>query len=488
MPEAGSLAAQPVAHEDVFSAFREAFSRPPEQLRQIAHIKRFLERFQGDDVYRGAVLTGVMSLEEAAAACGCELDLTSLQPVFNIEFSAHRSSATADDWPLTALWDEHLHGLLGLRDKIREIGDTAGADPAFDQWRRRQINRTAFELGAHSQGIVHPPVTFELSSGCSVGCWFCGISAAKFGGNFSVQGAGRDEWEQTLRAVQSVLGPGLKTGFCYWATEPLDNPEYADFLDVYEEVVGVLPQTTSAIPLRNKELTRAVLARWERSKSFPNRFSVLTTKILLQIHQEFTPEELLGVELVLQNKGSPAPKSGAGRAYQGRTVQAEGPVQHKNGTIVNGTIACVTGFLINIVERRVRLISPTAPCDEWPDGYIVFDDARYGRPENLAATMKEMIARNMGSKIDPHAPIRFGQHIDFFDDERGVGVESAHVKVETRLLDVIGRMINDGDKSPLQIVQLASREGVDPFQVVGVITDARRAGLIESVPLQGEKT
>lgn len=455
--------------------------RSGDELSKIAHVKRFLERFQGDDAFRGALLAGLLSLDDAARACGCKLDLTSLQPVFNPAFTEHRKEATAEEWPLTHLWDSHLNKMLSLREDIKAIGETDGLNPAFDAWRSRQIARTAFELGVHAQGIVHPPITFELSSGCSVGCWFCGISAAKFGGNFSLADGGDKIWRETLVAAQSVLGRGMKVGFCYWATEPLDNPEYLDFLNIYHDVVGIVPQTTSAIPLRNVELTRSVLELWSRHKCFPNRFSVLTTKILLKIHETFTPEELVGVELVLQNQGSAAPKSGAGRAYQGAEVQHAGPVRVKNNTVVNGTIACVSGFLVNIVEKRVKLISPTSPSDRWPDGYIVFGERTYERAEELGEAMTSLIAEHMAQHLHPDKVVRFVPNINFFATDATAGLESPHVRLETKLLSVVGPLIEDGDKTPLQIFKMACERGQDPLQVVTVISDARNAGLIESL-------
>jgi len=73
-------------------------------------------------------------------------------------------------------------------------------------------------------------------------------------------------------------------------------------------------------------------------------------------------------------------------------------------------------------------------------------------------------------------------------DERGIGLQSAHVKVETKLLEIIGGMINDGDKSPLEIVKLSTQRGVDPLRTVGVITDAVRAGLIRTVAVEPRET
>jgi radical SAM family RiPP maturation amino acid epimerase len=463
-----------------FGDFRSIYSnKSAEELYQLAHAKRFLERFQGDQGFRAAVLGGLLDLGEAAAACSCKIDVSSLRPVFHPEFVKERVNATVDTWPLTALWNSYCGSLLAFRNKLLRIGDTNGANPAFDKWRERQVNRAAFELGAAGLGIVHPPVAFELSSGCSVGCWFCGISAAKFGGNYSLKADGGREWAEIVEATQSVIGRGLSTGFCYWATEPLDNPEYLEFIRIYRDVVGITPQTTTSIPLRDEALTRAVLREWGESKAYPNRFSILTTQILKRVHERFTPEELLGVELVLQNGGSSNNKSHAGRARDLAGELSGGVARVKQSTVVAGTIACVTGFLINIVEKSIRLVSPTLPSEAWPDGYVVFDQASFGSAADLADQLNAMVARNMELRFAADRPVRLGTNVAYFEDGDELGFRSQNVRVAGRLLGAIGPALQDGSATPAEIVKSACRDGVDPFRVVALLGDARRSGLLE---------
>lgn len=270
----------------------------------------------------------------------------------------------------------------------------------------------------------------------------------------------------------------MKSGFCYWATEPLDNPEYVEFLEIFENEVGVIPQTTTAIPLRNLDLTRRMLKGWERKKSFPNRFSILTTQILRRVHETFTPEELVGVELVLQNTGSINVKSGAGKAFQS-DIQPGSAKRVKNSNVVSGTIACVSGFLVNIVEKRVRLVSPTLPSPAWPDGYIVLDDKKYGTPDDLRLVMEGMIEKHMSANLNPLEPINFGNNFEYFEDCGKFGIRTANVNIESPYLALIGPSISEGNNTPIEIVKRASARGEDPFRIVSLIDDARRAGLLE---------
>ncbi len=52
-------------------------------------------------------------------------------------------------------------------------------NPAMKKWRERQMNRCIMQLGGKMIHMVHAPFALELSSGCSIGCEFCGFNAGK---------------------------------------------------------------------------------------------------------------------------------------------------------------------------------------------------------------------------------------------------------------------------------------------------------------------
>jgi radical SAM family RiPP maturation amino acid epimerase len=467
---------------DVFARINFLYSQAVPDLREIAHIKRFLERYTGDHQFRTQILAGVLPLSDAAKDCGCDLDVEPLRPVFHPAFTQFRAEATLTEWPLTFKWDLFYREMLEIRDSLHCAGDTGGQNLNFDLWRQRNIARTNFELAAAAQGIVHPTVAFELSSGCSVGCWFCGISAKKFGGHFALTEAGRREWEDVLVAVKGVVGPAMRTGFLYWATDPLDNPDYIGFLKAYREIIGIVPQTTTAIPLRNVELTRQVLEMWRDSPTVPNRFSILSTGVLRRVHETFTPEELLGVELVLQNKKS----EGVVKFLAGRGAASKGMPQLDDQTdtkrgderLAEGTIACVTGFLFNIVERTVRLISPTIPSIAWPDGYIVFDTRKYERPADLPGILADLVARYMRPTMQPDRPIRFTEAVRFDDSAAVPTVSSKWVRMASSDFADAGRLIRLGSRVPMSIYEEMCDRGSTPVQAMSVLDSLWKAGLL----------
>jgi hypothetical protein len=160
--------------------------------------------------------------------------------------------------------------------------------------------------------------------------------------------------------VWDLVGPAAEVGFCYWATDPLDNPDYESFLRDYHGIIGALPPTTTAQPQKHVERLRALLHLWEEHSFVYNRFSILSTRILDVVHREFTAEELVWTGLEMLNKESTKKKATAGRALEKLGRQRE-RLDHDESVadeLTQGTIACVTGFLFNLVTHTVQLVSP----------------------------------------------------------------------------------------------------------------------------------
>lgn len=339
-------------------AIRPVFlSDPPaDYVRELALAKRFCERWRGDRAFRENTVEAMqgMGLEHA--------DVHALY-----EAGAPPSRLVRRVW---AYHQEKVAWRESLRQKTRLTS------PGLDAWRRRQIQRCAWQLAAgNAEAIVHPPAAFELARGCSVGCWFCGVSAPKLTDLWRATPENLALWRGVLEAVGEVCGPAAGHSFLYWATDPLDNPDYEQFCLVFRELFGSFPQTTTALALRDVERTRALL---KLSDSPVDRFSVLTLKQLLQIHEQFTPEELFRVELVLQNKESIGERSAAGKALSRLNPE----------TAHATTIACVTGFLFKMPDRKVQLVSPCPSSEQWPDGYRVYAEATFADAAELTTILR----------------------------------------------------------------------------------------------------
>ena len=106
-------------------------------------------------------------------------------PLFRTDHMHLRFSEEEARWPVAKTWDDYQSEMAECRALHQRAGDCPDANPRFHAWRQRQIRRGRGELGATGSVITHPILAFELSAGCTVGCWFCGVSAARFQGNFA---------------------------------------------------------------------------------------------------------------------------------------------------------------------------------------------------------------------------------------------------------------------------------------------------------------
>src|SRR4051812_43545899 len=142
--------------------------------------------------------------------------------------------------------------------------------------------------------------------------------------------------------MNELFSDAVGNGFCYWGTDPLDNPDYEKFLIDFRRILGKLPQTTTALGHKDPQRSRALLQLAHESGGFVERFSVLSLSLFNRIHEEFTPEELLCVELVQQFNEMEGGKAlaGAGRERALRK-HAEKNVPLPANIEDGGTIACV---------------------------------------------------------------------------------------------------------------------------------------------------
>jgi radical SAM family RiPP maturation amino acid epimerase len=352
------------------------------QLNAVAEIKRFLERFHADPNFQTllrqdparAILRHNLAVEPEVIRPLWDTDLQDAirkQPASNPEFIS----------PAVRSYTEFHHALVKRRDRIR--AQSAPGEKRWRHWRARQLARTDSELGLNmSKQIIHAPFAIELCNGCSVGCRFCGISAPRLSDIFFYTEQNRTLWKETLRALKQIAGPASENGFCYWATDPLDNPDYEKFLLDFYEVMGSFPQTTTALPLKNPSRTRTMLKMTEGQI---NRFSILSLKMLDRVHQEFSAQELLNTELLLLNPESRVIKANAGRFRDQSLKNRSGP----------STIACVSGFLINMVERKVKLVTPCPANDQWPLGYMVLGESRFDGGKEMSHILECMISKQM---------------------------------------------------------------------------------------------
>lgn len=167
--------------------YRQIFDRrTPEQLRTLSHLKRFMERLVGDEEFRRALAEAIATPRAVTERYGINVDPMEVLPLWRGGYQQYRFKAESAPWPLAVMWDEYLREMMRHRDLLRDEGEMSTINPRFHAWRERQIRRCNDQLGVSAASLTHPIIAFELSEGCSVGCWFCGLSADRFTGYYDI--------------------------------------------------------------------------------------------------------------------------------------------------------------------------------------------------------------------------------------------------------------------------------------------------------------
>jgi hypothetical protein len=287
------------------------------------------------------------------------------------------------------------------------------------------------------------------------------------------------------------FGAAAQTGFCYWATDPSDNPDYLDFVRVHCEITGRLPQTTTAAPLRNIDFTRDLLQLFAKHKHVLNRFSILSVGQLRRVHEAFSAEELLGVELVQQQRGAITAKAMAGRARMrlapGEKSESEAQATRASGNLVDskGTIACVTGFLVNMVQGSIRLVSPTVATDTTPDGYHVYGERRFADSEEFERGVDELIGENMALAMPGSQRLVLRGDLSCEESVTGFEVKNAvsRVTFEGPLwLKKMGGVLNNSEATLAQTVLALTANGANVFAALDCLDSIYQAGILSDRP------
>jgi len=187
---------------------------------------------------------------------------------------------------------------------------------------------------------------------------------------------------------------------------------------------------------------------------------VTTLRQLNLIHQTFTPRELLGVELVAQNKESLSLKAMAGRAIERKKRLQEAGRNDEISKLKgdHATIACVSGFLTSMMKQTVQLVSPTRSCEKWPLGYRIYDEQRFSNGEEFKAILQDMIERFMPESVPSESILSFRKDLTYLPPADGASnffqLKSPYVEHKCNgmpFMARLGELISTGHYSAAEV-------------------------------------
>lgn len=468
---------------DVRAILYEKGNADLEYRMDLGHTKRFIERWHADRRFREMLPSDPRAV---AARYGLVRDPEDIRLLWDLELQRTHVPGSGPVPLSVRRYTAFTREKIASREEYRV--DAIPTDQRFAAWRARQIARCVSHLGGgKSEYVVHAPFCVELSKGCSVGCWFCSVGAPELSERFAYDAGNARLWRECLSVLRGFMGRAARKGFCYWASDPLDNPDYEQFLLDFHDILGEFPQTTTAQADRHVHRVRALLRLSEEKGGRIDRFSVITLAQWDRIHASFPAEETVYVECIPQNKEAWKPgKAIAGRAFEANRKRAGKQVEPLVPPDRTSTTACVSGFLLNMVDRTVRLVTPCHADTRWPLGYWIVDHGTFQDASGLRRLIEGMIDRHMSTVVGRDQGVRFRRDLAFEWTDEGFAVATRYRRHAMALggaRRAIGELVRDGALTAAQIaLRMQDEHGVPMWESLDVLNRMRDGGLLDEEP------
>jgi radical SAM family RiPP maturation amino acid epimerase len=364
-------------------------------------IKRFLEWWIGDPLFRKNLANDPW---DTVRKYRIDVDPLALSILYDGSFKdSHRLPSTTH--PDVKAYCKEMQKIQEGSMKYRNL---AGINNnVFAKWRSRQMARLAGQdHSMDSSKNPHMLFAIELSKGCSIQCDYCALAAGPLHSVARFEPENEKIFRGIIHSFKAFFGNAADIGMLYWATEPLDNPDYEKYLIAFFEEFGRTPETTTAAWYRDINRTRRLLQLNAKQRSHGQRFSINSISHLTFCMKTFSALELEHVGLVINHSESLSNITKTGRGTQ-------------IPRSIDGTSACVTGFLINLPERSAQLISPCVEPERWPLGYRVFRESRFKDDKDFLHFMRQCESEIMDRTLREYHIPRLRQ--DFYVTEEKNG-------------------------------------------------------------------
>lgn len=478
-----------------------------DELQSLCEIKRFIECYEGDRTFRTSIDAGgdftdeqrqmmrdigirfepeAMELMWTAPDLFARMHQLTFQ-VDKFEEMPAEIHAALESYPLMRIWQIwKFRRTQSVRDQKRIVLTTPTARPEYTAWRSRRIAAVRNELGIYGWEIDHPCHAVELAVGCSVGCGFCAFDAKKLNALFDYDASGN---RQLIRGVaQGMLnqfGWPSAHGMLYWSTEPADNPAYVRMLGDWEDVTGGTLCTATA--RAGEEWVAELQAFYGRIPAPWPRISVLSRNIMRKLHKRFSPLELRDTTMLMQQADAEfmRDKVPGGREKMLERLIDSGDLRNCDPDnipadldVPQGSIACVSGLLVNMVNRSIKLISPCYTSWKHRFGFRVFDEIHFESPEDFEVKLAQMIERSMVISSYREMPMKWRDDLKYVSRVDGFTLQSPTVQRDFRkgkLHKAVGEMVAAGDRTHGEIFDALS----DDSEIGPIAAAAMLNGLFE---------
>ena len=338
---------------------------------EFCDIKRFLERWIGDPLFRKSLVKDPWG---TVNKYGIEVDPSAVSIMYDGSLKDYHN-LPSNTHPAVKDFCRKIQRIQKNATELRDLQNTSNG--IFANWRSRQRARLAGQdHSTDSSKNPHMLFAIELNKGCSIHCDYCGIAAGPLRAVARFEPGYEKLFRDILSSLIAFFGDSAYFGVLYWATEPFDNPDYEKYLTAFYEEFGRIPETTTAAWHHDVNRTRKLLQQNKKQKSLGQRFSINSISQLNFCMETFSVKELEHVELIINHPGALTYLSRTGRARQ-------------IPRSIDGTSACVTGFLINLPEKTIKLISPCIEPKRWPLGYRIFKEAHFIDAKDLLRFMRQ---------------------------------------------------------------------------------------------------
>ena len=484
----------------------------PEQIQTISEVKRFNECFHGDRKFRAAVEAGGRFSDEQRQTLkdiGVSFEPEAMAPMWlhreivdnlHVLVTTYKSldkapaevQAALAPYPEMRLWLEWCYRInqASMIQKLL-VSCKKTISPEYTAWRGRRVAATRNELGPFGWALDHPSFAVEMAVGCSVGCGFCAFDAGKLETVFDLsQPHNRERVRDVALGMSNVLGWPVTHGMLYWSTEPHDNPHYVRLLEYWQELTGAILCTATA--RSDEKWVGDLIGYYSKGPVQWPRISVLSRKIMYNLHKTFTPMEMRDTTLLMQQKDGEELRGKVPGGRDRMLKQLIGADDLRDVDFENlpegfeppqGSIACISGLLVNMVNRTLKLISPCYTTMEFRYGYRVFDETTFEpREGGFETALRRVVDRSMVTRPYPEMPMRWRDDFKFVPRPDGFTLLSPTTRRDFRRGEIhllTADLINRGDMSYEQVIDaMSDNENVGPMAALAMINSLFSKGYL----------